>query len=95
MSASVCRSCHATIRFVKLDTGRAMPVDPHPSAEHGNVAATKRPGGQLHGHVISDAKPILDGQQRYTPHFASCKPQKTPAKPAARPASLFDDQPQP
>lgn len=82
---SACRYCEATIRFVQLDTGKAIPVNPIPD-RLGNVAA--RPQGiALVGYVISQAKPLQAGHQTYRPHKADCRPDK-PSAPRA--ASLFD-----
>lgn len=73
--------CSATITFVKLDGGGAMPVDPVPDPT-GNVAATKGLDGRLHGHVLSQARPLQPGQTVYMAHYATCaakpRPRRTP-----------------
>lgn len=89
MSAGVCRDCHATIKFVRLDTGRLIPVEPIPNTR-GNVAAAKRPGGRLIGYVISEKRPLEPGFASYVPHFADCKQARRPKTPTPRPPSLFD-----
>lgn len=86
---STCRDCLATIRFVILDTGKPIPVDPIPYADRGNVAA-KPQGTRLVGHVISRDKPLQDGQKRYVPHRASCKPDKPRVLAKDRTPALFD-----
>jgi hypothetical protein len=87
---STCRVCHATIKFVRLDSGRPIPVDPIPTPDDkGNVAA-KLVGSTLEGYVISAAKPLLDDYQTYRPHFASCKPNKPRVTIKERTPTLFD-----
>lgn len=83
---SVCRECAAPIRFVRLDTGRALPVDPAPVVD-GNVAAV-RAGGHLIGYVLSHDKPMRPLHLRYMPHHATCPARaeerahaRTPKKP--------------
>ena len=84
---SECRTCQAPIRFVKLASGKAMPVNPQPNPE-GNVAA-RLVGGGLHGHVISRDHPAPKVGHRFVAHYATCEAvrpvqQKTtaPADPA-------------
>ena len=84
-----CRDCFATILFVKLDTGRPIPVDPIPLPDKGNVAASKTPSGKLVGHVISRTKPLQDHQERYMPHHASCKPERPKLYASERTPNLF------
>lgn len=87
---SVCRDCHATIKFVSLDTGKVMPIDPIPHPR-GNVAATG--GRALTGYVLSKDKPLRDGYRTYMPHRAACdtgEPRKTAGE---RTPTLFDQQP--
>lgn len=66
-----CKGCTLPIRFVKLNTGNAIPVNPAESTI-GNVAAYKV-GNQLHGHVISRDNPWKPGMLRFTPHAATCE----------------------
>lgn len=86
---SECRDCHEPIRFVKLDTGKVLPVNPKPNVE-GNVAAHIA-GNRLHGFVISRdhlAGPL--DPYRFVAHFATCEARKKPAKPKPPPdPSLF------
>lgn len=68
---SECRDCGAPIRFVQLDTGRAIPVDPRERTA-GNVAASLS-GTRLVGFVISkDHRPGPLTPYRFMPHHATC-----------------------
>jgi hypothetical protein len=87
---STCRDCYATIAFVRLDTGKPIPVDPVPYPDKGNVAARRLPDGDLVGHVISAAKPLQPGQERYLPHRATCHPDKPRVTHADRTPALFE-----
>lgn len=81
---SECRACHDPIRFVKLATGKALPVNPQPDPR-GNVAAHLA-GGQLVGFVISrDRLPGARDPFRFVPHYATCEDAKKPAKPPPEP----------
>lgn len=81
---SECRTCKDPIRFVALDTGKAMPVNPMPDVT-GNVAA-RMIAGRLHGFVISHAKPAGPRDLRFRPHYATCgEAQRKPAKPKPEP----------
>lgn len=86
-----CDRCDGMIVFVKLDTGGTMPVDPVPVPD-GNVAAKRWPDKKLRGHVISAARPLDDGQQRYRPHFASCEPTEPLVPASQRAPGLFDEE---
>ena len=66
-----CRACAAPIRFVQLDTGKALPVDPLPNPR-GNVCARKV-GGRLHGYVTSKAHGPDPMFVRFMPHHATCE----------------------
>ena len=81
-----CRECAEPIRFVALDTGKLIPVNPLPNPERGNVAAHLA-GGRLHGFVISrDRLPGPFDRLRFTPHAATCEAiDRTPKKPAPEP----------
>lgn len=75
-SSSICRDCSATMRWVKMRSGAAMPVEPIPD-DRGNIAALKGSNGQyLDGQVI---KPETDraelrfrGLTVFMPHKAVC-----------------------
>jgi hypothetical protein len=86
---STCRFCFATIKFVRLDSGKPIPVDPIPFPDRGNVAA-RLVGHTLEGYVISQAKPLKPGFQTYVPHKAACKPEKPRVSAADRTPALFD-----
>lgn len=84
---SECRDCGMPIRFVRLDTGRLIPVDPR---EHsaGNVAAQFY-GSDLSGFVMSkDHRPGPLTPYRFIPHAATCS-ERQPSKPA-QPATPDD-----
>lgn len=76
-----CRGCHEPIRFVRLDTGKPIPVNPRPNPE-GNVAA-RLSGGRLYGFVISkDKRPGAGDPFRFRPHQATCSAiDRTPKRP--------------
>lgn len=82
---SACRYCHATIRFVRLDTGKAIPVNPQPD-NTGTVAADWQ-GTTLVGYVTSRTKPLRDGYRLYRAHRADCHPDKPRT---SRPPSLLE-----
>jgi len=86
-----CNNCHATILFVRLDTGKAIPVDPIAYPDRGNVAARRNSTGDLVGYVISREKPLLDEYQRYMPHFKTCKPDKPRVPASQRAPNLFEE----
>lgn len=88
MSTGKCRRCEAQILFVRLDTGRSIPVEPIPDPT-GNVAA-RRDAGFLVGHVVAKDHPVEDGQQLYRTHFAACDPDKPLVTASQRKTSLFD-----
>lgn len=75
---SDCRECAAPIRFVRLDTGRALPVDPLPNAA-GNVCA-RRLGNGLNGYVISKEHGADPHFLRFMPHHATCENRTRTAK---------------
>ena len=69
---SECRECQTPIRFVRLESGKAMPVDPMPSPS-GNIAA-RRNAHQLEGFVISrDRQPGGTYSLRFRAHYATCE----------------------
>jgi len=82
---STCRDCRATIRFVRLESGKSMPVNPMPD-ETGTVAADWQ-GRVLVGYVLSKTDPLRPGYRLYRAHRADCSDK--PRVP--RPASLLDD----
>jgi hypothetical protein len=86
---TICHDCHATIRFVRLDTGRPIPIDPIPH-ERGNVAA-REAGTTLVGYVISASKPLRPEYWTYLPHRATCRPGKPRVHAEDRTPTLFDN----
>lgn len=81
-----CRSCSCPIRFVRLDSGKAMPVNPLPNASNGNVSAYLI-GGRLHGHVISATKPPERNALRFVAHYATCEERPRSSDPNPKPDS--------
>ncbi|WP_375425968.1 hypothetical protein [uncultured Friedmanniella sp.] len=80
-----------TITFVRLLTGRVMPVDPVPD-ERGNVLAERARDGHLIRGLV---RPVDQGDpapplKRYMPHFATCS---NPPKSATPVASTTDAAP--
>ncbi len=90
---SECRNCQDPIRFVKLNTGSALPVNPKPG-ETGNVAAGLYQG-RLVGYVLSaENGPRASHPYRFVPHYATCEHElarkRKPTAPAVEPdPSLF------
>lgn len=61
-----CKRCHATIRWLRTENGRAMPVDADPD-ESGNVVL--RDG---YAHVLRKDEPKPANTALLMPHFATC-----------------------
>lgn len=70
---SCCRTCGATVRWVTLDSGRALPLDPHPTVR-GNVRVDEATGRA----TVLDAEAMRSNTLSATPsplyvaHFATC-----------------------
>jgi len=86
---STCNDCQGTIKWVTLDSGKPMPVEPHPSPDRGNVAAERGHDGRLRGYVMSAARPLLPGYERYVPHFKACRPNLPKVTISERTPALF------
>ncbi len=83
MRRGKCKSCRATVLWVKMASGADMPLDPEPVA-HGNVYQVERRGQQLSAYpsfeqsdalrwrAVSKTQPAPDGAQLYTSHFVTC-----------------------
>lgn len=92
---SECRECHDPIRFVKLDTSKAMPVNPKPGYT-GSVCArlvmaigSATGGKELRGFVISRERPADPSwPYRFVPHYATCSERKP--EPSTKPAPAPD-----
>lgn len=86
-----CRDCNtASIVFVRMRSGKAMPVDPHPD-ERGNIVALRDNGGRyLDGRydtVFSGQ--LKTGEVRLMPHYATCSsPKHQPKRGTPRPLEL-------
>lgn len=89
---SECRVCHDPIRFVQLDSGKAMPVNPKPNHD-GNVCArlvmaisSAHHGKELRGYVVTAARKPDPTWLRFTPHYATCSDRPRAADPKPAPA---------
>lgn len=70
---SECRDCHDPIRFVRMPSGKSMPVNPSPNPTSGTVAA-RLMGGVLVGFVITtDRRPGPLDSLRFVPHASTCE----------------------
>ena len=90
---TACRECGATLRFVRMETGRAMPCNAIADPT-GNVAARPTGRGHVDGYVITANRPAAPGLHVFRPHFADCSmrdgrstPRTTTPKPI--PNALF------
>jgi hypothetical protein len=72
MSTANCKTCLAPIIFVRLDSGKIMPIDHTPNPA-GNVAVYFGPSGLPRtAYVLSKDKPLIDGYTLHMPHHATC-----------------------
>lgn len=71
-----CRSCDAKSRWVTMESGKAMLIDPYPH-HAGNIARL----ADGRGTVTNDAPP---GQPLYRSHFASCPDADKHRRPRSR-----------
>lgn len=89
---SECRACSDPIRFVQLDSGKAMPVNPRPGVD-GSICArlvmaisSTRHGKELRGYVITADRKPDPTWLRFVPHYATC---------SERPRAAVDPKPTP
>lgn len=68
---STCRECGATLRFVRMRSGKPMPVDPV-ADPRGNVAALKVGDRYSDGRVITQKDPAAVGEVVFNAHWNSC-----------------------
>lgn len=80
-ATSRCRACPAEVLWVRMPSGRVMPVDPVPDDE-GNVAAMRDGHGVWLGHVLKADERARPYEKRFMPHFATCKPSPVRAVPS-------------
>lgn len=65
MSNTTCRTCGASIRFVRTAANdKLIPLDPEPNPD-GNVEI-------IDGNAVVHTGPDLFGGQRFMPHHATC-----------------------
>lgn len=91
---SRCSRCSAPLKFVKMRTGKAMPVDPIPD-DLGNVLARPDTVGRLvDGHVKPTDPPceVPAGYRRYMPHWSTCA---HPSSDATHVTAKSDPEPEP
>jgi hypothetical protein len=65
-----CRSCRATVYWVRTTAHRLMPLDPHPS-EHGNVVLERGEPARVVG-AEEAARLRAEGRPLYVSHFTTC-----------------------
>jgi hypothetical protein len=71
---SRCRSCNAPIRWVRTAAGKAMPIDPAPDLERGNLLVGFVGGEEI--ATILTGNELASSRARRDPlhlsHFATC-----------------------
>ena len=83
MSLPQCRGCHATIKWLRTPTGKAMPVDPEylhewvteEPAEPGRrrITLMAGDGDRLEtGYLASVVTPTSRQIEGYVPHWSTC-----------------------
>lgn len=63
---SLCASCQAPIFWVRTPKGKSMPLDFTPDPD-GNVVIRDRLA-----HVLKAGELLVQGERRFTSHFATC-----------------------
>jgi len=64
-----CKSCDAPIMWVTTESGKKMPLDRVPVPD-GNVVL--RGVDEPVAVYVTDKRPAIEGERRYTSHFATC-----------------------
>jgi len=69
---SNCRSCGATIKWIKLESGKSMPVDPDitESLEVGDIFVTEN--GATVKVTLDNLRELEEGPMGYISHFSTC-----------------------
>ena len=72
---SICKGCGAEIDWVRMKSGKAMPIDPEPVfvAEGGNQVFITDEGDTITG----TASEINTGTVVFVPHWATCPAYKS------------------
>jgi hypothetical protein len=83
-----CRDCADPIRFVHLESGRTVPVNPLPARDGAGTIAARlvrtTDGRQLRGYALSKTRgPEPHNPLRFTVHAATCKSRPANAPPGA------------
>lgn len=68
---SRCKACATTVLWVRMPSGKVMPVNPVPDDE-GNVTAMRDGRGVWVGHVLKADERPMPYEKRFMPHFATC-----------------------
>lgn len=66
-----CRECNATVYWVRLDSGKRMPVE-LAEDEAGTVAVLRDVQGGHCGHVLRKGELLSAGERLHMSHFAVC-----------------------
>lgn len=86
-----CRACWGPLRWIQMESGRMVPVDPVPTPRTGDVAA--RPTGTNRyaaGYLLTERRPLRDGFVRFDSHRRTCDMRRRPkSAPKATPTPLF------
>lgn len=89
MPAPTCRRCGATLRFIQMDSGKVMPVNPIPDRT-GTVAARKVGDRWAAGYIVtSGSSPLKPGFTLFRAHWADCPPDSPRRDPRGAPNFLF------
>lgn len=88
---AVCSTCAASLVFVRMESGKLMPVNgPTPQ---GTVAARKVAGRYQQGYIVTKERPLAAGFVPLQPHWATCDKteahRKRPTKKTPAGPSLF------
>jgi hypothetical protein len=67
-----CKLCGQTILWVRLASGKAMPVNQHPDPDTGTVAVYRDVNGRTIGRVVSEREPVEPHERLHVTHFATC-----------------------
>lgn len=86
-----CPACHATLRWIEMETGRLFPCDPVPTPNTGTVAARLVGSRYVAGYIVTARKPLREGFTLFDPHYRVCDMRRRAKKP--RPPALFDYDP--
>lgn len=75
----LCRACSGTLRWVEMESGRHLPVDPVPTPRTGDIAARLVGNRYVAGYKISRLRPLLPGYTRFDSHYRTCDMKPRPS----------------